>query len=74
MSEDQLEKLLSFLANNSSRISYGNAWLIVDTDEEGQYFYAVYVRHFGAKRNKQLYEGHNLMDALWCLEHEEEYK
>lgn len=66
--------LLEFLANHSARISYGNSWLVIDKDESEKYFYTVYNKQPYAKRSKKLYEGHQLGDALYCLENEEEYR
>lgn len=66
--------MLEFLSSHSARISHGNSWLIVDKDNDGKFYYTVYNKMPYAKRSKQLYEGHHLNDALWCLEHEERYK
>ena len=68
--------LLDFIVANLAKVTYwhGDVWMIAGAEENNIPYFTVYSKSSDTKRTKRLYDGHSLADALWCLEHDEEYK
>lgn len=63
------EKLFKFLSEKPCKIFFGDhRWMIVNKDEV-VFFFQVFEIPITGKRGKKIYDGHNLSEALWWLEH-----
>lgn len=67
---NELKKLVEFLADHQSRVTYHDRWLIVTQDDGTNSLdnrYTVYQRSYGKKKTVTLYDGNFLSEALLFL-------